>query len=41
MFEMATVLLLVDKFPDTGNLKYNLGITDERGNALVEGKLQH
>ena len=34
VFEMATALLLVDKFSDTGNLKYNLGITDERGNAL-------
>ena len=33
VFEMATALLLVDKFSDTGNLKYNLGITDERGNT--------
>ena len=34
VFEMATAVLLVDKFSDTGNLKYNLGITDERGNTL-------
>ena len=34
VFEMATAMLLVDKFSDTGNLKYNLGITDERGNTL-------
>ena len=34
VFEMATAVLLIDKFSDTGNLKYNLGITDERGNTL-------
>ena len=31
---MATAVLLIDKFSDTGNLKYNLGITDELGNTL-------
>ncbi len=32
--EMATAVLLIDKFSDTGNLTYNLGLTDKSGKAL-------
>ena len=32
--EMATAVLLIDKFSDTGNLTYNLGLTDKSGRAL-------
>ena len=32
--EMATAVLLIDKFSDTGNLTYNLGLTDRSGRAL-------